>query len=321
MIRKGNIMKLIIIFGLLLTLSAAPVLAETISRVAAIVNDDIITTFQLDKAVAAERKANNLAELSEESLKRLQSQILERMIDEKLLAQRVSELGLDVSEKELESAIDDVQKQNNLTREQLIMALKDQGMDFATYRANLKQEIMRYKLIGREVNSRVEVTNKEVRQYFREHIDEYRVEPSVHLKRISFNIPADATTEQQAAVHELAEVIRNKLTVGEEPFDAVLASLGNTADGADMGSLEESALLPLVQDAIRGLDTGQVSEPTEAAGSLHLFLIADRNPGDSQLFDKVKGEIQEILRKKNTDERFVEWSQELRKQAHIKILF
>lgn len=313
-------MKLITTFCLLLILAAAPAFAETISRVAAIVNDDIITTFQLDKAVAAERKTNNLTELSEESLKRLQSQLLERMIDEKLLAQRVAELGLNVSEKELESAIDDVQKQNSLTREQLIMALKNQGMDFMTYRENLKQEIMRYKLIGREVSGRVEVTNKEVRLYFREHIDEYRVEPTVHLQRISFNVPADATPEQQAAVQDLAEAVRNKLTIDKEPFDAVLASLGNAADGADMGSLEESALLPLVQDAIRGLEAGQLSEPTEAAGSLHLFLIADRNPGDNQLFDKVKSEIQEILRKENTDKRFVEWSQELRKQAHIKIL-
>ena len=148
-----------------MALLTTPAYAETVSRVAAVVNKEIITTFQLDKAVAAERKANQMEDLSEESLKRLQSQILERMIDEKLLAQRIIELGLTVDERELESAIVDVQKQNNLTREQLINALNDQGMDFPTYRENLKQEITRYKLIGREVNSQVEVTNKQIRDY------------------------------------------------------------------------------------------------------------------------------------------------------------
>ena len=313
-------MKYFFIILSVMALLTTPAYAETVSRVAAVVNKEIITTFQLDKAVAAERKANQMEDLSEESLKRLQSQILERMIDEKLLAQRIIELGLTVDERELESAIVDVQKQNNLTREQLINALNDQGMDFPTYRENLKQEITRYKLIGREVNSQVEVTNKQIRDYLAEHTDEYQVDPSVHLKRISFSIPDDATSEQLAAVQELAAAARDKLTVDQEPFEAVLASLGNSADGDDMGTLEENALLPRFQTAIMGLEIGEVSEPVTAAGSLHMFLIADRSSGDENLFDKFKAEIQEVLMRENTDQRFLEWSQELRGKAHIKIL-
>lgn len=313
-------MKVVINVCLLLVLLTCPAFAETVSRVAAIVNDEIITTYQLNKTVSAERQKNESEILSDESLKRLQQQILEQMIEEKLASQRIRELGLRVPDEEVESAIEDVQQQNNLTREQLIDALQDQGMDFPTYRENLKNEILRYRLIGREVNSQVEVTNNEIRKYFREHIDEYRVAPTIHLKRISFNIPQDATPEQRAAIDELAEAVRAKLTVEEQPFDVVLASLGNAADGDDMGTLEEDLLQPTFLEAIKDLHTGQVSKPIIATGRLHIFLVAERNPGDSMLFDKVEGEIEAILKQKNTEKRFVEWSQELRDQAHIEIL-
>jgi len=317
---KGKRMKRITTLGLLLVLLAAPASAETVSRVAAIVKDEVITTFQLERALAADPAAHNLEELSAADLARLKSQTLDRLIDEKLFLQRVAELGLTVKEAELEAAIDDIQAQNNLSRAQLIAALQQQGMDFASYRNNLKLELLRYRLIGREVNSRVEVTNREVRDYFRAHIDDYRVEPTVHLQRISIDLPDDATPQQQTAIRELAAAIRDKLTVDQQPFAAVLASLGTVGDGADMGALEERALLPEFQQALQGLEIGAVSEPVAAAGQLHLLLVVDRNPGDNRLFDKVRDEIVEILRKDNTEKRFVEWSRELRDQAHIKIL-
>lgn len=313
-------MKRITILCILLLMLAGPALAETVSRVAAIINDEVITTYQLEKAVAEERKANNLGELSGTALQRLQSQILERMIDEKLLTQRTKELGITVQDDELESAVTDVQNQNNLTREQLISALSAQGMDFDAYRENLRQEILRYKLIGREVNSKVEVTNKQIQQYFEEHSDEYKVDPTVHLKRISLNIPEGATEEQRAAVNDLAEAVREKLTVENEPFDAVLASLGNSADGDDMGALEEEALLPIFQEALKGLKIGEVSTPVKAADRLHLFFVADRNSGEATLSDEIKEKIEQLLKKENTEKRFNEWAAELREQAHVKIL-
>lgn len=313
-------MKKLLLVSLLLTLLISPAGAEIISRIAAIVNDDIITTHQLDRAVQAERMASDLGELSPSALQRLQNQLLEKLIEDKLLEQRVRELGLTVHDSDVDDAINDVQRQNNLTREQLIDALNAQGMAFDTYRENLKQELLNYRLISREVNNKVEVSSKEIRKYFREHIDDYRVSPSIHLQRISLNIPANATEEQRAAVYELAESVRRQLTVEQKPYDVVLASLGNAADGDDMGTLEVDILLPVFQEALEGLTTGEVSRPVSATGRLHLFLVVDHNPGDSNLFDNVRGEIEEILRKENTQKRYEEWTRELREQAYIEIM-
>ncbi|PLX86178.1 MAG: hypothetical protein C0618_09365 [Desulfuromonas sp.] len=306
------------LFTFLLLCSSAA--ATEVSRIAAIVNHEIITTLQLDKAVAQQRQGINDEEISDEALQRLRNQILEQKIEELLHKQRTRELGLQVRDDELESAITDIQNQNGLNRQELIQALQAQGMDFDTYRENLKTEILRYKLIGREVGAKVEVSSREIRDYLQDHIEEYRQEPTIHIRRISVDIPASATAGQRTALDDLMEEIRLQLTEQQKDFAVVLASLGDTASGDDMGNLTIAELLPSIQDAVRDLDVGGVSAPVALGNQLHLFQLAGRNDDDDALFERVKDDIEEKLRKTKTDERFIEWAQELRKNARVKVL-
>ena len=295
-----------------------PALAKTLSKVVAVVNNDIISSYQLDKAVLADLEKHSQGnQLTAKQFDQLRENTLERLINEKLAKQRTKELGLQVGEAELNAAIEDVQRKNNLTRSMLENALEAQGMDFASYREQLKDEILRYKLLGREVNYKVQVTSGEVREYFREHIDEYRATPKVRVSHISYPIAA-ADEGKQADLRKQAEVTRDLLLSGE-PLDTVLAAQGDAAKVTDMGELIEAELTDQLREALAGLDVGQVSEPLEMNGQLHLFLVTDRNPGDIHLFDRVKGEIEQIIEKKKTEIRFKEWAQELRDDGYVDI--
>ena len=64
----------------------------------------------------------------------------------------------------------------------------------------ITQQILRFKLLGHEVKDKVDVTNQELLDYFREHIDDYRTKASVHLARMSFPLPDNPTPQQIAAV-------------------------------------------------------------------------------------------------------------------------
>ncbi|HEY5674708.1 MAG TPA: SurA N-terminal domain-containing protein [Malonomonas sp.] len=299
-------------------LPASPVLAKTLSKVVAVVNRDIISSYQLDKAVlAALEKHSKGNQLTAQQFDQLRENVLEQLINEKLAKQRIKELGLQVGEAELDAAIEDVQRKNNLTRSMLENALQAQGMDFESYRATLRDEILRYKLLGREVNYKVQVTSGEVRDYFREHIDEFRATPKVRVSHISFPLPATEGAEL-TALRKQAEVTRDLLLSGE-PRDKVAATLGEGASINDMGELVEAELTQELQAALSGLEVGQVSQPLELNGQLHLFLITDRNPGDINLFDRVKGEIEQRIEKEKTDARFKEWAQELRDNGYVDI--
>lgn len=311
-------MKKLFLFALILC-CAAPVGAETLIKVVAMVNNDAVTSYQLEKQLATAMATDtSKTQLSQAEHKELKQKILEGMIEDLLVEQRVREIGLSVSDQEIDRAIEDVQRQNKLTLEQLKTALQAQGMSFADYRSKLRKEILRYKLIGREVNSKVEVTRAQVREYFKAHEDAYRQPPTLHLARVSYPLPKDATAKDKEKLMQKAQVVRQQLLAGK-PFDEVQKNLTPDAEGGDMGVLVEAEMNPALREAVSALKAGEVSEPKEALGSIHIFQVIERTPARAELTEEISQAIEQILAKENSEKRFSEWKKELRKGASIDI--
>ncbi len=303
----------------LLLLWSSVASATPLIKTVAMVNNDAVTSYQLEKKLASAMAADTgRNQLSKDEHQTLRLKVLNDMIEDLLVEQRIRELGLSVSDQDLNSAIEDVQRQNKLTRKQLKTALQAQGMSFSNYQQNLRKEILRYKLIAREVRSKVEVTNAQVRAYFKEHKDEYKSQPTLRLGRISFPLAKDADPEAKKRLMQQAQITR-QLLLGGKPFDEVLKSLGGEAEGGDMGTMVEKELNPHLHKMVNGLLIGQVSEPMETLGSIHILQVLDRTPAIAELDEDLSKKIEKILAEKNNEKRFAEWKKELRKDAVIDI--
>jgi peptidyl-prolyl cis-trans isomerase SurA len=313
--------RLLIVVAMLLLAPLSNVWAETVSRIAAVVNDDLITTHQLDMKVAERLRAEaDGQKLSAGEMDALRRSVLSELVEEALIRQRIDELGLKVADDEVEAAIQDVQKQNKLTREQLIQALQLEGMTFDAYRENLVKQILRFKLLGREVQSKVEVTNQEIRDYFRAHIDEFREPAYVRLARISFPLPAKATAVQVEAVQAKADEAIVRLRKGEDFYSVLLASTADqSAEGGDLGTFKAGELTAAFEKAVQGLKEGEVSAVIETPDGFHILRVEELSPGKIRQFDAVQGEIQKAIADEKTEARFKEWAQNLRKNAYIDI--
>jgi len=307
---------------LMFCLCLSPVAAaETVSRVAAVVNDAIITTLQLEAALAAEMNANAaLRAAGPERVAEVKRQLLDRLIEEELLRQRIAELKLSVSDAEVDEAIADVQQQNNLTREQLIVALKQQGMDFATYRSNMREQILRFKLIGREVQDKVDVSSSAVRDYYQAHQDDYRLAPFLHLANLVFTLPKDADSGLIEASRRRAEEARRRLLDGDR-IEALLVTFQEVPgiQGGDMGKVSEKELSPPFAAAVRDLPTGAVSDIVELPQGFYLFKVVERNPGDVRPLAELREQIEQKLLESVREERFRTWQADLKKSAYIDI--
>jgi len=295
---------------------------KSLDGIAAVVNSGIITTFQLDQAVQAqlaERKLQKESFLPNE-LAQIRLETLNNLIDEELLQQRITQLGIKVEDEELEMAIQDVEKKNQLNREELIAALAEQGMDFEDYRNNLKQQILRFKLVGKEVQSKIDVTNQETLEYFRVHIDDYRELPFKRLSRISFPIGDNFSQEQVAEQRKLAEEAREKLVSGAN-FTTVLLTYSSDrrAEGGDMGTFTPGELTPSFERAIKDLPEGSVSAVIETPRAFHLLIVTEDHPGSIRNYDTVKEEIYQALKEEKTKQSLKDWVLDLRKQAYIDI--
>jgi peptidyl-prolyl cis-trans isomerase SurA len=306
----------LLLVSLILLLSTLPATAKTISRIAAVVNSDIVTTYELDKAVnTALQTLPDSASLSAEQLDSLKKSTLDRLINNQLFAQRIAELQITVSDTDIAMAFANVQQQNNMTEEQLTQALSAQGISLDSYRENLKQEILNYKLISHEVYSKVLITSADSRQYFEEHLEDYQISATLDLNHISIDLN---DTNRQSAEEQL-ERARKLLLKGSDAA-AVLATLKDSdLSGGPMNDMRESDLAQAIRAQLKTLDVGDVSEALELSGQLHLFQLNSRKTDQEAIFEKVKADITDTLQKQNSETRLKTWHQELRENADIDI--
>lgn len=312
-------MKYFILSIALLILATSPLSAETISRIAAIVNQDIITTAQLDreidKMLSAEAREAGISSAQREQLRH---KMLDKLIEDTLLNQRIEKLGLQVSDEDVEQAINDVQAQNNITREQLKQALAAQGINFDDYRERLRQQLLNFQLIGREIQSKVEITNTEMRDYYRAHLEDYRNKPYLRLSRLTFRLAPGNTPADIAAMRAKAADALLQLRQGKDFLEVLMQNAATSGvDGGDMGKITEGSLSESFNRAIKGLSVGQVSEIIETPEGFHLLRLDERNPGDTQTFETVKEQISGKLREDKRAAALSEWTENLRKEADI----
>ncbi len=304
---------------LLCSIGLTTVSAKVVSRVAAVVNKEIISTHQLDQRLQ-EQLAKQQKQPSPVQMGALRQELLSRMIEESLVQQRITALNLTVTEEEIETALIDVQKKNKLSRDDLEDAVQSQGLDFADYRDNLSQQILRYKLIGEEVRSQIDVPERELVEYYRAHLDDYRLPPEVELSAISFPVSEKASEQERTQIRKMANEALTRLQQGEslaEVSDSYNQTYGAT--GGSMGKFVYEELTPEFVEAINEVEDGTFTAPVEMATAIHLLRVDDRLSESLRQFDAVKFDIHQMILDQKTDARIKEWTKALKNKAFIDI--
>ena len=147
--------------------------ARTVEKIAAVVGDNVVLASEVE-----EKAAPLLADVSKvtDPDKRaaraasLRREVLDRLIDDELILQQAAELKLTMTSEQVDASIEEIKKQNNIDDDQLREALRGQGMSMATYRADLKRQLLRFRVLNIAVGSRVNVSDEEVKAYYERHM-------------------------------------------------------------------------------------------------------------------------------------------------------
>ncbi|TLN01844.1 peptidylprolyl isomerase, partial [bacterium] len=196
-----------LILFVVLSLPAAS-LADEIDGIAVIVNDEPITKYEVAKEQGDMEKA-----LAGNSAKKtagdgqLREAALNSLINKKLITQKIKELDIKISDDEIKQAIEDVKKQNNISQETLVAALNSQGISYEQYKAQLREQLERLRLISQEVRSKIQITEKEVREYYSANPEKYGEDESFRARLITLKIPANSSPEQRKRLNDKAYAI------------------------------------------------------------------------------------------------------------------
>jgi peptidyl-prolyl cis-trans isomerase SurA len=311
------------IFILCTIFSAALSSAEVISGIAAIVNDEIITIRELDREfdMASKDVEKKDGPLSVEAAKRLRSSILDSLVDRMLVKQKIKELNIVISEEEIRQSIEDVKRQNRLSQEAFVSALLSQGLTFDQYKAQLKDQLERLRLMSQEVKSKVQVSEKEVSDYYAANKASFSSEDSYRARAIFLRLPKDADPEKIRSVILKLQTVMAAAKKGGD-FAELAKKYSDDAnaqkDGGDLGFFKKGEMLADIEKIVFTLKPGEVEMISTLTG-YYVIKLEEKSPGLVKPFEEVKGLINDNLYRKKSEERFTQWLQELRKGAAIEI--
>jgi peptidyl-prolyl cis-trans isomerase SurA len=300
--------------------------AEIVDRIVAVVNDDIITLFELNRSLKPyEDKIYALGYPEEKERKMLfkvREGVLNQLIDKKIEDQQIKRSNINISEEQIDQTIERIKGQNFFTDEDLRHALAKDGWTMEAYRENIKEEILRTRLVNLEVKSKIVITEEDIAAYYEKHLDTYGGKQKYHLRNILITIPTFADESKKLEIRGKLDEILNELNSGES-FETMARNYSESStapEGGDLGLFELDSLSPQLQKTIKGMKPGEVTPVLETDQGYQIFFLQEilKTPGKS--LKDVSPEIQRILYEENADKKYQEWIEGLRKQSTIKII-
>ena len=297
-----------------------------VDRIVAVVNSDIITLFDLERAL--QPYAKNIkalrypAEKERQMLFQVRKDILDRLIDAKLADQEIKRNQISVSEGEIDGTIERLKEARSLTDEQLREGLSRQGITMEEYRKEIKEQLLRSKLINREVKSKIVITKEDIKAYYDSHREKYAGEKKYHLWNIFVKLPSGATAVEKKAAHNQMQSIYDRLAKGTsfETMVQEVTEAGGAVHGTDLGLFRPHELSQRLQTAVKKMKTGDFSRVLETDFGYQIIYVQDIQETPARSIEEVKPEIHQLLYNEFVNNKYQKWLEALRRQALIKIV-
>jgi peptidyl-prolyl cis-trans isomerase SurA len=268
------------VLALALGTAAAQGRALSGDYIAAIVNQELVTAGEIEVRLQRARQdaARAGARLPPEN--ELRGQVLDLLIEERVIVTHARESGVRVEEPELDRAVQNVAAQNQLTPEQLRERLRAEGIDYARFRTTLRDQMLIERVREREVYQRIRIDDAEVDRVIEQQRAAAQADSDLNLAQILVAVPEGADAATEAARRARAEAALARVRAGED-FAAVAREVsedGNRERGGEIGLRPASRLPDIFVEAVRGLPAGSVRPTLVRSGAgFHVLKVLQRS--------------------------------------------
>lgn len=247
--------------------------------IVAVVNSEPITNNEVRVKLARTEQVLQQQGVAIPSRSELVREVLERMISDKAQLQIAQTSGSKMDESAIDGAVETVARQNQISVDELRRRLKADGIDYAQFRAEMRDELLVRRLRQREVDSRVTVSEQEIDQYLRDQQSPSGNAPmSLNLAEILLALPENASPEQIQAQQAKAQQVLARARSGAD-FAALATEFSNAANrnnGGQLGLRSAERYPPLFVEATQKLRAGEVSDPVRSAAGFHILKVIEK---------------------------------------------
>ena len=306
----------------LLAIAALPAAGQSSpgaeNRVVLRVNDRIATLYDYQRAVAEQvdliRSAAGLTEPErQERVNDAGRIVMKVLFEELLLMSRADQLAVVVDESEVDEQLRATRERFGLeSEEQFRQALAQQGMREEDFRERRRIQLRSNVVRGREVASRVVVEDEDMRRFYRDNEERFRIPERARFEEVvvlEAGVPADRRAP-------LAALALTRMRVGGTAA-VVAEGLGEGVTAVDVGWVTPGDLAPALDAVAWDLAVGDVAEAVAARGGLHVMKMLERTPETIQPFEEVRDAIQQEERGRLFTEEYALYLDELAEAAYV----
>jgi parvulin-like peptidyl-prolyl isomerase len=251
--------------------------------------------------------AKGEAPLKVEQMASLKEEVLNYLIEERLMLQRARELSLTVGNDEIEARIGEIKK--DYSNDSFDSQFGNSGISYPVWRQALKNRMLLEKVIVQDVNAKIQVTDGDAELYFKANRKAYLSERRVRAAQI---VVRD---------RDRAGEILKRLKAGDD-FDKVAreVSIGPEAQrGGDLDFFEQGMMPEAIDRVVFSMPIGKMSGVVKSPYGFHIFKILDRQERGGKKFAEVKELVRADLRKLKEAEAYEHWVEGLKAKAVIQI--
>ena len=299
--------------------------AETAAqtRIAATVNGIEIAAEELERRMAAEQAKTAPAmpdSFKEQYTQTLREKILNELVYETLLAEKVREKRVVISNEDLQERMAQQCRARGMKLQDLQGMLNAQGRTLAEYQQQLRMEMAFERAIDAELDERIEVTDDEMKNYYMVHSDAFNTPATVHLQQIFLRMTPPDSPQAQKSTKDLADELLDRLRNKKQKFSELATMYSDSSlasSGGDMGFVEVTKLLPQLQEAIKTLENDQISDVIITRSGCYILKLIGRKAESSQPFEAVKEDVRRALATEKKKQIASQYLKELKEQATI----
>lgn len=298
--------------------------AEVVERIVAIVNDQAVTLSDL-KEFNKELNTNPLVDelltegKSVEELKSNPDLRLNYLVNSKVLDSLIKKKGLSVTSDRIEQELKKMAASNNLTRDQLIEALKSQGIKISEYQEFLRTRIERQGLIEQEVSSKIRISDEEVLSAYAKSGKEGSHNTFEYTLSHILLLPEQGNTEKalEQAKNALTELKSNKSSFSN--LAKKYSEDPNYVEGGKLGTFRSGELLPEIEEAVSSLKEGGITGIIQSRAGYHIVKVDKKKLIPNPEFARLKEQIRSRLFEDAFKSYFASWLEKQKSEAFVRI--
>jgi peptidyl-prolyl cis-trans isomerase SurA len=287
--------------------------SESLDQIVAVINDDVVTRTEVSAAMARIKLQAPQEQISKSV--DLQKQVIEQLVNRKLQLQMAQQVGIRVSDKELDNAIQMVATQNQSTVSELYRRLQQEHLTVSDYRKEIRDQMTLQKIQQQEVAGKVSVSPDEIKHFMRLHpLKPNPQNIEYHFEDILIPLPESPSQQQLTHAQQKANQIIFAVKKGKS-FSA-FAQQDKSLQKIELGWRKIEDMPSAFIEQAAAMQRHDIAGPIQTSNGLHvIYLTESRGIGQNAQTDQKQ--VENILLQKKFEEAIQTWVSKLRAQAYI----